>query len=176
MFFCQGSPLPKASSPPSKCKQFCTSTVLSGHRAPRELRASVHNLVLQASCHRPGNYSRQTSDKLPRETRALARVCALSAKGYLSHLSVTDICVKSLSQALSLLSARSVYHPSQAPTEIYQPKFDALFHGPLCHDFNQITKAKKAFATNNVALQVFTLIMGHRSWVGPHRFSGFDRF
>ena len=77
-----------------------------------------------------------------------------------------------LSQALSLLSARSVYHLSQAPTEVYQPKFDALFPGPLCHDFNQLTKAKKAFATNNVALQVFTLLTGHRSWVGPHRFSG----
>ena len=55
---------------------------------------------------------------------------------------------------------------------MFQPRFDAFFHGPLCHDLNQMARAKKAFATKHVALQIFTLMQGHRSWVGPHRVSG----
>ena len=126
-------------------------------------------------------------------------VCDKLCQSYLSHLSVrlchiclSDLSVRSVcqiclshpsgkrlyhSQTVSLLAARSVHHIclSHALTEICQVKFDALFHGPLCHDFNQITRAKKAFATNNVALQVFTLIKGYRSWVGPNRFSVFWR-
>ena len=67
------------------------------HSAPHE--QSVHDVLLQASCHRPGNNSRQTSDKNP--------PCVTS--------SVRATCHICLSQALSLLS-----------TDIYKPKFDAL--------------------------------------------------
>ena len=86
------------------------------------------------------------------------------------HMSVRSVCCICPQQALST-SRLSV---TGSITSVCRIKFEALFHGPLCHDFNQIARAKKVakrFCNKNI-LQAFTPIKGHQSWVDPHQFSG----